>query len=196
MESGEPTSNGRNKNKERMKDMASLGEIEQLTKEFSTEREKLSERIRSLEDEISAIKRKRLPVIKTTVNAVVEKQDVLKAALEASRNLFVKPKTMILHGVKIGFQKAKGKISWADDDQVVKLIKKHLPDQADILIKTTEKPIKDALANLPASDLKRIGVTVQETSDQVVIKSTDSEIDKFVDALLKEDELKEAQEAA
>ncbi|OPY17092.1 MAG: Bacteriophage Mu Gam like protein [Syntrophus sp. PtaB.Bin075] len=176
--------------------MASLGEIEQLTKEFSTEREKLSERIRSLEDEISAIKRKRLPVIKTTVNAVVEKQDVLKAALEASRNLFVKPKTMILHGVKIGFQKAKGKISWADDDQVVKLIKKHLPDQADILIKTTEKPIKDALANLPASDLKRIGVTVQETSDQVVIKSTDSEIDKFVDALLKEDELKEAQEAA
>lgn len=162
-----------------------------MTKEFSAEREKLSERIRTLEDDINALKRKRLPGIKATVKEVMYKQDFLKSALEESRELFVKPKTMIFHGVKIGFQKSKGKISWADDAQVVKLIKKHLPDQADILIKTTEKPLKDALANLPAADLKRIGVTVEETGDAVVIKSTDSEIDKFVDALLKEDEAKE-----
>jgi hypothetical protein len=84
--------------------------------------------------------------------------------------------------------KAKGKITWADDDQVVKLIKKHLPDQADILIKTTEKPIRDTLQGLTAAELKRIGVTVDETGDVVVIKSTDSEIDKFVEALLKDEE--------
>jgi len=175
--------------------MASLGDIEALTKDFSTEREKLSERIRTLEDEINALKRKRLPVIKQTVKSVMDRQDALKAALEESRNLFVKPKTMVFHGVKIGFQKQKGKISWKDDDQVVKLIKKHFPDQADVLIKTTEKPVKDALQNLSAADLKRIGVTVEETSDQVVIKSTDSEIDKFVDALLKEDDLNNAEAA-
>ncbi|OPY15632.1 MAG: hypothetical protein A4E66_00036 [Syntrophus sp. PtaB.Bin001] len=176
--------------------MASLGDIEKFTEEFAAEREKLIDHVSTLEDEIAVLRRKHLPKIKVAVNTVAEKQNILKMALEESRSLFVKPKTMILHGVKIGFQKAKGKISWADDDQVIKLIKKHLPDQEDILIKTTEKPIKDALANLPAVDLKRIGVTVEDSSDQVVIKSTDSEIDKFVDALLKEDELKEAQKAA
>jgi len=175
--------------------MATLGEIERMTQEFSAEREKLSERIRSLEDEINTLKRKRLPLIKASVKTVMEKQDVLKAALEVSKGLFVKPKTMVFHGVKIGFQKAKGKITWPDDETVVKLIKKHLPEQAELLIKVTEKPIKDALSNLSAADLKKIGVTVEETSDQVVIKSTDGEIDKFVDALLKEDELKEAEAA-
>lgn len=175
--------------------MSSLGDIEQLTKDFSRKREELSESVKKLEDEIQAAKRKRLPAIKVLVGSVMERMSLLKAALEESRELFVKPKTMIFHGVKIGFMKAKGKISWADDDQVVKLIKKHLPDQADVLIKTTEKPVKDALANLPASDLKRIGVTVEDTSDQAFIKSTDSEIDKFVDALLKEDDLKEGKAA-
>ncbi|MEN6375350.1 MAG: host-nuclease inhibitor Gam family protein [Smithella sp.] len=164
-----------------------LGEIEILTKEFAATREILAERVRKIEDIIAKVRKHRLPGIKSAVNTVIEKQAALKAALEEGRSLFVRPKTMIMHGIKVGFQKAKGKISWADDDQVVKLIKKHLPDQADVLIKTTEKPIKDALANLSAADLKRIGVTVDDTTDQVVIKSTDSEIDKFVEALLKDD---------
>lgn len=176
--------------------MPTLSEIEKLTKAFADVRQQLAERVRSLEDEIMGLKRRRLPVIKNTVNAVIERQSHLKAALEDSKDLFVKPKTLIIHGVKVGFQKAKGKITWADDAQVVKLIKKHLPEQADVLIKTTEKPIKDALTNLPAADLKRIGVTVEETGDQPVIKATDSEIDKFVDGLLKEEGLENIKEVA
>jgi len=176
--------------------MATLGDIEKLTKEFSESRQQLADRVRSLEDEINAIKRRRLSVIKSTVNTVMERQANLKAALEESRSLFVKPRTMIFHGVKIGFQKAKGKISWTDDAQVIKLINKHFPEQADVLIKITEKPVKDALQQLSAADLKKLGITIEETGDTVVIKSTDSEIDKFVDALLKEDDLGKAQEAA
>jgi len=168
--------------------MASLGEIEKLTKSFADARQQLADRVRGLEDEIEAVKRKKMTGIRNAVNNVLEKQSELKAALEESRPLFIKPRTKLFHGVKVGFQKAKGKISWDDDKLVVKLIKKHLTDQADILIKTKEKPIKKALANLPAADLKKIGVTVGDTGDQVVIESTDSEIDKFVDALLKEDD--------
>jgi hypothetical protein len=175
--------------------MTSLSEIEKLTKRFSEGRESLSANVRALEDEINAIKKRHLPGIKKLVAVVLERHQWLKDALDESRALFVKPRTMVFHGVKIGFQKAKGKISWADDDQVVKLIKKHFPDQADVLIKTVEKPVKDALQQLTAADLKRIGVTVEETGDVVVIKGTDSEIDKFVDALLKEDDLKEAEAA-
>ncbi|MRR15677.1 MAG: hypothetical protein EG826_04380 [Deltaproteobacteria bacterium] len=168
--------------------MPNINEIEELTKAYSDERQKLSDRIRQLEDEIQSIKRKRLPVIKATVQAVMTKQEVLKAALEVSRTLFVKPRTAVFHGVKVGFQKGKGKLSWVDDAVVVKLIKKHFPDQVDVLIKTTEKPIKAALENMDAADLKKLGITVNDTDDQIVIKSTDSEIDKFVESLLKEDE--------
>ena len=164
-----------------------LVEIDKLTKEFSTAREALSYRVRSLEAIITTIKQRRLPGIKSAVNAVMEAQAVLKAALEESRNLFIRPKTMIMHGVKIGFQKAKGKLSWSDDEQVVKLIRKHFPEQADVLIKTKEVPSKDALANLTVAELKKLGVTISEDGAAVVIKSTDSEIDKFVEALLKDD---------
>lgn len=162
-------------------------EIEQLTKSFSDARQQLTDRVSALEEELQTIKRRRLPGIKSAVNSVMEKQADLKAAIEDSRGLFIKPRTIIISGIKIGYQKAKGKITWSDDDQVIKLIKKHLADQADVLIKTTEKPIKDALSNLPSADLKKIGCMVGETGDQVVIKSTDNEIDKFVDALMKED---------
>lgn len=171
--------------------------IDQKTKEYATEREKLSNRIRFLEDEINTLKRKRLPGIKNSIQTVMEKQEDLKAALEDSRPLFIKPRTIVFHGVKVGFQKSKGKLSWNDDAQVIKLIKKHFPDQEDILIKKTEKPSKDALLNLSAENLKKIGVTISETGDVVVIKSTDSEIDKFVEALLKEDDSHgKAEEAA
>ena len=170
--------------------------IDQITKEYATEREKLSDRIRTLEDEINTLKRKRLPGIKNSVQTVLEKQEDLKAALEDSRPLFIKPRTIVFHGVKVGFQKAKGKLSWNDDAQVIKLIKKHFPDQEDVLIKKTERPSKDALLNLSAENLKKIGVTISETGDVVVIKSTDSEIDKFVEALLKEDDPTAAEEAA
>lgn len=166
-----------------------LIEIEQITKEYAAERTKLADRIRFLEDEINQLKRKRLPGIKNAVQVVAEKQENLKAALEDSRPLFVKPRTVVFHGIKIGFQKGKGKLAWADDAVVVKLVKKHLPEQVDALIKTTEKPIRGALENLPAADLKKLGIVVNETGDQVVIKSTDSEIDKFVESLLKEDGL-------
>jgi hypothetical protein len=168
--------------------MHTLADIEKLTKEFSEGRDDLATRVRALEEEIQGVKKRYLVGIKKSVARVAEKQHALKAALEDSKGLFQKPKTIILHGIKIGFQKAKGKISWADDSQVVKLIKKHFPESAELLIKTTEKPLKDALQGLAAADLKRIGVTVEETGDIVVIKSTDSEIDKFVDALLKDED--------
>lgn len=173
-----------------------LGDIEKLTKAFSDARQIVADRVRAMEDEMQAIKRRRMPGIKSAVNTVIGQQSGLKAALEESRALFVRPKTMVINGIKVGFAKAKGKISWIDDDQVVKLIEKYLPDQAEILIKTTKMPIKKALEQLSAADLKKIGVTVNETSDHVVIKSTDDEIDKFVDALLKEDDPEKAEEAA
>jgi len=175
--------------------MATLGEIEKLTKDYAEWREQLSNAVRALEDEIGAVKRKYITSIKRKVEAVAERQAALKAAIGDSAGLFKKPRTMILHGIKIGFQKSKGEMKWVDANQVVRLIKKHFPDLVETLIKTTETPVKAALGQISAADLKRIGVTIEDDGDDVVIKSTDSEIDKFVEALLKDDDLKEAEAA-
>jgi len=169
-----------------------LGEIERLTKDYSDWRRQLTEAVLVAEHEIAAIKRQHIVAIKRKVEAVAERQAKLHAAIDESRELFTKPRTMVIDGVKIGIQKEKGKISWSDAGQVIKLIKKHFVEQADMLIKTTEKLVKGALQQLPAADLKRIGVTVGADGDAVLIKSTDSEIDKLVEALLKGDEKEEA----
>lgn len=176
--------------------MANLGDIEKLTKEYAEWRRELSEAVLVAEHEISAIKRRHIVTIKRKVEAVAEREARLRAEIEDSKGLFKRPRTMIIDGIRIGLRKAKGKISWSDADQVIRLIKKHFAEQADVLIKTKEKLVKSAMQQLPAADLKRIGVTVGEDGDDVVIESTDSEIDKLVEALLKGDEKDDADEEA
>ncbi len=172
--------------------MATLQQIETLTKDYAEWREGLSAAVRALEEEIGAAKRKYLPSIRRKAAAVAERHAALKAAIEQSADLFEKPRTRIFNGIKVGIQKSKGEMKWVDTEQVVRLIKKHFPDLADTLIRTTESPVKGALGQIAAADLKKIGVTIEDDGDVVVIKSTDSEIDKLVDALLRDDERKEA----
>lgn len=166
--------------------MATLIEIETKAKAYADERNSLADVVANVNEQLEAIKRKWLPVIKRRVAATSEAHSVLKAAIEASPELFVKPRTVQVHGVKVGLQKGKGKVTWDDDDKVVKLIKKHLVESADVLINTKETPNKEAIASLAVADIKRIGCSVSDTGDEVVIKMTDGGVDKIVKALLKD----------
>jgi len=172
--------------------VATLNEIEVKAKAYSLAREALAGAIDCLQEEIGAAKRRCLPIIKRCVEKAKERRAELAAAIDESAELFVKPRSVIMHGVRVGFQKAKGKIEFDDPDQVVKLVRKHFPEQFDVLVKTVERPVKDALAQLPAADLKRLGITVEETGDVVLIKDTASDVDKLVEALLKDEEEVEA----
>ena len=162
-----------------------MTEIEARAREHRNARDTLQERAQVLFDELEAVKRKRLPGLRSAVAKVTETEAELTAAIKANPSMFTKPRTRVLEGMKLGFQKAKGKVSWASAEQVIKLISKHLPEQAEVLIRSKDEPVKDALANLNAVDLKRIGVTVTATGDEVVIKDTTAPVDKLVDALLK-----------
>ena len=167
--------------------MPSLGDIEQKVKTYGEARRQLTEKVTKLEDELAAVKRRHIAAIRRLVDGVTCLHNELKAALEGAPELFVKPRTLTLHGVKVGFAKGKGKLVY-DKDQTVKLIEKKFPGAADDLIKITKSPIAAALNRLTVADLKRIGVDVVDADDEVVIKTTDSEIDKLVEALLKDGE--------
>lgn len=165
--------------------MTQLTDVENRAKLFADARSEVAETVTTLSGGIDALKRQYLPLLKRRVAKLAERHHNLRVLIDANPQLFTKPKTVVFHGVKVGFAKGKGGIAFDDAAQVVKLIKKHLPEQADVLIITTEKPAKEALSQLSADQLKKIGCTVVKSGDQVVIKPTDSDVDKLVDTLIK-----------
>jgi hypothetical protein len=166
--------------------MTTLADIELKAKRYGDARASVSEIVSALDDAIKALKKAELPKLRRAVARAAEAHDELKALIEAAPELFIKPKTATLHGIRLGYVKGKGKIEWDDPEKVVRLIKKHFPDQADVLIATKESPVKDALNGLSAADLKKLGISVIEGGEAVFIKPVDSEVDKMVDALLKD----------
>ncbi len=175
--------------------MASLAELEKLTREYSDVRNVVVKRMQALEDEIAACKRKHLAGIKRAVAATIEKHSLLEVAVQASLEIFVRPRTVIFHGVKIGLQKRKGKLKWESKEQVIRLIKKYFPKQQDILIQITEKPVESSLKYLSDIKLKKLGISITDTGDAVIIKAADAEIDKLVNAYLRDNDIEELEAA-
>lgn len=169
-----------------------LESIELLTKEHAADRALVAERVQALNDEIEVIKRRRIAGLKSAVAKARDSRLRLSSAIEHhGKSLFDKPRTRVFHGIKVGLQKAKGKLSWTAADRVVELIRKHFPEQAETLIKTEEKPVKAALLNLPAGDLKRLGCTIADAGDKVIVEPISTEIDELVQVLLGEGDTEE-----
>lgn len=171
--------------------------IDTLTAAYATARSALADEVARLQEELEAAKRKRLAAIRARVKAVADRHAELSAALEDASELFKKPRTRTLHGVKVGYQKQPGKVVIDDEEAVIKRIRAQLPEaQADLLIRTRESVDKNAVADLSVADLKRLGIRVTDDSDAIVIKPTDGEVDKLVDALLAGIENAEQERAA
>lgn len=164
--------------------MATIQEIEIKAKAHAAARLALTNHVTLLNAEIEELKRRRMKKLRELVISATSTGDELLALVSDAPKLFVKPKSVILHGIKLGFKKEKGKISFTDEEQVIKLIRKHLPDLVDVLIITTEKPSKEAMNSLEASQLKKIGVTVTSDSDVAFITEPSRDVDKIVNALL------------
>jgi len=160
--------------------------IEPLVVGYADAHRKLSDLVKTLEDELQAVKKTHLRAIKDAVGRAKERKSVLETAIKDSSSLFDAPRTRIMHGVKFGLQKQKGTIQYADEDKVIELIKKHLPEQKDLLIKPVEKLLKAGLGDLAVVDLKRIGVSITAAGDAVLIKVVDGDVEKLVADLLKD----------
>lgn len=169
------------------KEMTSLADIEKATRQFADSRNSLAGLVRELNDTLNAAKARFLPAIRRAVAKTAERRSELSALVEGVPTLFVKPRTVVFHGVKVGLEKGKGSIEFDEPEQVVARIKK-LYGEDTVLIRVKEEPNKKAIEELPAGDLKRIGCRIVECGDLVVIKPVDGEVDKVVNALLKESE--------
>lgn len=168
--------------------MNAMEQTEQLTQDYRRHYDVLAERVQDLEDEVEKLKRRRLPGIKSAVHQAAEARDQLASHIERHPDLFESPRTVVIAGIRVGMMKGKGKVVVADKAKTCERIRKLFPDSVDDMIKLTESPILSQLNKLPAATLRRLGADVEQTGDQVVIKPVDGDIDKLVNALLKEAE--------
>lgn len=165
--------------------MTTLNDIEQKAKAFADKREQLASRVARFNARVERLKAKALPSIKQAAAEAAVAYDELHAEIKAAPALFSRPRTVALHGIKLGYRQSTGSLEIADPKRTCELIAKHLPEQEEQLVETTRKPIKDAIARLPAAELKRIGVQVIPGADVVVIKPADGALDAVVAALIK-----------
>ena len=152
------------------------------------ERDTLSDRVANLHAEIEAVKRRYLPGIRNAAARARETREEIEWLIEANPEAFVKPRTVTLSGVKMGLQKQKGTVAWKSPSSVVKAIEKHLPERYEELVEVTEKPRKSAVAKLTIQEARKIGCTLTEDSDKILIKSAHDDVDKLVSKLLEESE--------
>jgi hypothetical protein len=135
--------------------ITAVDEIDGLAKEYADARETLAERVQKLKDELAGVSRRHLKGIKAAAAEAALRRSQLEQRIAAAPDLFVKPRTMTLHGIKLGFAKGKGRLEFDDADRAVAAIYKLLPDQADALIITSGRPNKEGLEQLDAGTLKK-----------------------------------------
>lgn len=172
---------------------ATASKLESLAKQYRAARDKVSERVHALNSEVRAVQARRVPGIKSAVAEAADAQAKLVAAIQDAPHLFVKPRTMTLAGIRIGFQKGKGRTLWPKAEALLAAIKRNFsPASAKLLIATKEEPNKEAILTLPAPELKKLGVEIEGAGDEVFVKAADTEVDKMVAAILKEGAVEEA----
>ncbi len=163
---------------------SAMTRIENRAHVYNELRGELADLIGELNDEIDALTRERMPVIKKLATRVAAQHTDLEAAITAAPHLFQKPRTITLHGIKCGFRKNEGRIEFDDPDLVVKKIYQNF-DAPEPYLRIVTQPNKEALATLPGADLKRLGCRIVDTTDVVVIKPADSDIEKKINTFLK-----------
>lgn len=157
----------------------------ELCKAYFEAHEALRERV----DEIAEAKRKAgrrlLPGLKKRIAAASAARDELRASIESDPGLWSRPRTRALHGVKVGLRQLPGRLE-IDAETAIPLIRKHMPERAKALIKTSERLQAAPLKNLQPAMLARIGGRIVELGDETVIQIARSDVDKLVEALLAE----------
>lgn len=168
--------------------MTQLNDIEKKAHAYASARSALSAIVTEMNDAIDALKRDNMPRLRRNMARIGELEAELNELIEAVPELFEKPRTHVFHGIKVGYAKGKGGLAWDDEAQVVERIERLLPDQVDVLLAIRKVPVKGALQQLAARDLKRLGVEIIEAGDQVVIKPMDSDVEKLAKALMGREE--------
>lgn len=168
--------------------MTTIATIDELAKSFAIEHGLLEDQVVELERLVAELRMRFLPGIKAAASSAARAKDQLSAALEDAADLFATtPRTIVMHGIKVGYGKQRGKVVIDNESATIARMRKLLPDEQSALMITVRESVhKPSVYDLVASDLKRLGIRIEEDTDKIIIAVVDSEVDKLVAALLNE----------
>jgi hypothetical protein len=105
----------------------------------------------------------------------------LLANLNASREFFLERKTREFHGLMVGFEKERDRLTLPPEEILVDRIEKILPAaQGETLLDRTAKVIKQAFKKLPMETLQKLGCAVVKGGDKSIIRANDDDIETLV----------------
>lgn len=169
-----------------------LADLQTMAAGLSAARDELDDSIRSLQNQIQAIKTPLLPAIRARARRVASLHRALAAAIEANPGLFAKPRTFIVEGLRFGMYKGAPDFDWDDDAALCVRIRLAVAsglltaEQAELLIAKSEKPVTAAIKQLPPDLLVAIGVDFSAAGDAPMIKSVDDGVEKAVNSMIKD----------
>ena len=163
---------------------ATMQDIIALARAFAAAREATE----ALADDIKAMQRKalrgRLRTLRSRVAEQAAAEDALRAAIQARPELFVRPRTVAVEGIRFGLRKQPGAVVLGDEAQAIRRLRAIFPNQATALIRVSESLDRKALRWLGATELAQIGITIERATDEVTIATASSDLDRVVAALL------------
>lgn len=155
-------------------------------------RDQLRDALATMQAGITIVQNDSLPGIRGLARRIAKQHADLQELINANPDLFVKPRSYVVDGLKFGLQKQKGRMTWDDDQKLCDRVARLVEDgtltqgQAAMCVAYTVKPVAAALEQLDGKVLKRLGVTVTADTDAPLIKSVDSEVEKAVNAVIRE----------
>lgn len=164
----------------------SMQDLERRVQDYADTLAEYNALTAQVRDEIKQVTARHMAAIRCLFNGLKDRQADICDEIRAHPELFQKPKTRVIHGIKLGLRKRKGRLVIRDAAKTVYWIKALYQDDIGVLIKTTETPLKSGLEKLPAKDLKRLGVEVTDDSDEVVFVAATDEFDDLIDFLIAE----------
>jgi len=161
--------------------------ITELARKYKLAYEALHSETQSLIDELTLVKEEHFSKIYRQLKQVQKIKRQLITALDDNHQLFVKPKSLVLHEVRLGFKVSKEDYVFDDEVAVIEAIKDQFPPNAvQALVGSREYLRKSALADLTSEDLQAIGVEKVEASDEAFVRPEKTLDEKFINSLLQE----------
>ena len=159
-------------------------ETQRLASLYGAAVDDLAAVVREIEDVQRQAARERLARLQAAAALAGERRDGLLALVREHPELYQRPRTQVVAGVKFGWRKRPGRVSLGK--AALALVKSKLPHRADALIRVTEQIDKQALRALPARELALIGASITDTADEPLAEPARSDVERLAASLLRD----------
>ena len=111
----------------------------------------------------------------------------LAAQVEAARELFANPKTLVLSGVKVGFRKDPDGVDVPNEETTLSACKELFKGaDSNPVVAVKESLVIPALRKLSPAEMELVGVVPTKGVDVVVVEPVEGDVEKLIAALVKE----------